>query len=125
MQRQHARTLALRRVDRHADADRGHHAQRAPAPSQRDGIIDRAAAGIQHDGGAMKFTPACEFLELVRAVGCHDADRADPAAAIRLAYDPVKMHRQFAFFERTGGGVRRGAEHDERAGQSDTKGGGA
>ena len=86
-----------------ADADRGQHTETAPAPSERDGVVDRTAAGIQHDGRAAEFASAREFVEILRAVRGDDADRADPAPAIRLARDPAEPHRQFAFFEGAAG----------------------
>jgi len=72
----------------------------------------------------MEFAPAREFVELMRAIRSDDADRADPAATIRLACDPVEVHRQFAFFEGARS-KRRTAEYGYGAGQSDAKGGGA
>jgi hypothetical protein len=46
--------------------------------------------------------PSCrprEFIEIPWTVGGHDADRADPAPAIRLA-SRLSSNWQFAFFER-------------------------
>ena len=107
-----------------ADADGGQRTEIAPAPSERDGVVDRTAAGIQHDGRAAEIASAREFVEILRAVRGHDADRADPAPAIRLAGDPAEPHRQFAFFEGSAG-MRRTAERRHDAGQCDAKGGGA
>src|SRR5258708_25768291 len=82
-----------------ADADSGQGPEAAPAPSERDGVVDRTAAGIQHDGGAAKLASVRKFIEIPGAVGGDDADRADPAPAIRLARDPAEFHRQFSFFQ--------------------------
>ena len=119
-----AGAIALRGVGLDADADRGQGTEIAPTPSKRDGVVDRAAAGIQHDGGAVEDASAREFIEILRAVGGHDADRADPAPAIRLARDPVELHRLFAFFEGDTG-LRRTAGYGDRAGHCETDGGGA
>ena len=99
-------------------------AEAAEASAERDGIVDRAAAGIQHDGRAAELASARELVELPRAVRGDDADGADPAPAIGLAGDPAELHRQFAFFEGAAG-VRRIAQRRDRAGQCDAKGGGA
>src|SRR4030081_1798927 len=71
----------------------------APRRAERDGAVDRPAAGIQHDGCAAELASARELFEILRAIRGHDADRADPAPAVRLARDPAKPHRHFAFFE--------------------------
>jgi len=42
---------------------------------------------------AAQLAPAREFIEIRRALRGHNADGADPAAAIRLARDPGKLHR--------------------------------
>src|SRR5205085_6793716 len=81
--------IAVARID--AAADRGHDAIVAPAPAERHCVIDRAAAGIQHDGGATKLTLACELVEFFRGVGGYDTDRADPAAAVRPTGDPAEL----------------------------------
>ena len=54
------------------------------APAERDEVVDRAAAGVQHDGRAAEVAPACE-IQIAGAIGGHNADRADPAPAIGLA----------------------------------------
>src|SRR4029077_5734676 len=64
-----------------------------------------------------------EVIEILRAIGCHDADRADPAAAIRLACHPGKPHRQLALFE-VAAGLRRATQCGDIAGQCDAEGGG-
>src|SRR6202022_2420987 len=119
-----AGTIALRCLGLHADADGGQRTEVAPAPSKRDGVVDRTAAGIQHDGRAAELASAREFVEIPGAVRGDNADGADPAPAIRLASDPGKAHRQFAFLERDAG-MRRTAERSEDAWQCDAKGGGA
>ena len=43
-------------------------AEAAEAPAERDGIVDRAAAGIQHDGRAAELASARELVEL--SAGC-------------------------------------------------------
>ena len=71
---------------------------------------------------------AREFLEILRAVRGHDADRADPARArapaIELARDPAEPHRHFAFFEGDAG-MRRSAERSGGARPYNAQGGGA
>ena len=59
-------------------------AELAPAPSELDGVVDGAAAGIQHNGDAGELASAREFVELFWAICGDDADGADPAPAIRL-----------------------------------------
>jgi hypothetical protein len=103
----------------HAGADGGQRPEIAPAPSKRDRVVDRTAAGIQHDGRAAELSAAREFIEISWSIGSYDADRADPAPAIRLASDPAELHRQFAFFEGNAG-MRRTAQHSH---QCDAKGG--
>src|SRR6202171_6140144 len=98
----------LRGIGLDAGADGGQHPEIAPAPSERDRVVDRTAAGIQHDGRAAELSAAREFIEIPWGIGGHDADGADPAPAIRLASDPAKLHRQFAFFE-ADAGMRRTA----------------
>ena len=58
---------------------------------------------------AAELAPTREFIEIPGLSDGHDADRADPAPAIRLAGDPTEAHRQFALFE-GGAGTRRTAE---------------
>ena len=70
----------------------------APAPSERDGVVDRAAVGIQHDGGSVKVAAAGEFVEILRGIAGDNSDRADPAPAIRLACHPGKLHRRLMRF---------------------------
>ena len=96
----------------------------APAPSERDGIVDRAAAGIQHDGRAAELTPACEFIEVTWTIRGDDADRADPTPTVRLARDPAEPHRHFAFFEGDAG-VRPTTVPGCHGRQCDAKGDGA
>jgi hypothetical protein len=44
----------LRGLRAHGGADRGQRAETAELAAERDGIVDRAAAGIQHDGGSRR-----------------------------------------------------------------------
>src|ERR1700741_411559 len=90
----HVGRNALRSVGLNADADGGQCPEIAPAPSERDRVVDRAAAGIQHDCRAAELSAAREFIEITRSIGRHDADRAAPASPIRLASDPAKLHWQ-------------------------------
>src|ERR1700682_5167018 len=90
---------ALRGIGLDAGADGGQRPEIAPAPSERDRVVDRTAAGIQHDGRAAELSAAREFIEIPWTIGGHDADRADPAPAIRLASDPAKPDWQFALCE--------------------------
>ena len=83
-----------------------------------------ASACIPRAGRAVELTPARELIEITWTIGGDDADRADPAAAIRLARDPAELHRQFAFFEGDAG-MCRTAQRSDDAGQCDAKGGGA
>ena len=112
----------MRGVGLNADADGGQHPEIAPAPSERDRVVDRTAAGIQHDGRAAELPAAREFIEIPWSIGGHDTDRADPAPAIRLARDPAELHRQFASFEGDAG-MRRTAQQGHQADQCDAKGG--
>ena len=114
--------IALRGAGLGADADGGQRPETAPPPPERDRVVDRTAAGIQHDGGAAELTAARELIEIPRAIRGHDADRADPAPAIRLACDPAEPHRQLAFFERDAG-MRRTTRCRHQAGQHDAQGG--
>src|SRR5258707_3181334 len=119
-----ARTIALRGRALDADADGRQRTEIAPAPPKRDGVVDRTAAGVQHDGGTAQLASARKVIEILGTVGGHHADRADPAPAIRLARDPAKAHRQFAFFKRDAG-MCRTAERGDNAGQWDAKAGSA
>jgi hypothetical protein len=119
-----ARVIALRGMGPDADADGGQRTEAAPAPSERNGVVDRTAAGIQHDGGATELASARELIEILGAIGGDNADGRDPAVAIRQARDPAEFHRQLAFFE-SHPGMRRAAERRDRAGQCDAQGGGA
>jgi hypothetical protein len=51
---------------------------------------------IQHDCRAAELPAPCEFIEIRWTIRSHDTDRADPALAIRLAWEPAELHRQFA-----------------------------
>jgi len=53
--RRHGRASALGSLGPDADADGCQRAEIAPAPAERDRIIDRAAAGIQYDGRSAKL----------------------------------------------------------------------
>jgi hypothetical protein len=72
------------------------HPETAEAATDRNRVVDRTAAGVQHDGRAPELSASRQFIEIPWSIGRHDADRADPAPAIRLASDPAKFHRQFA-----------------------------
>ena len=109
---------------KHAHPDGREHFERAEPPSERDRVVDRAAAGIQHDSFALELMIARESIEIAWGLGANDADCADPASAIRLASDPAELHRQLAFFE-GGAGIRRAAQHGHQAEQCDATGGGA
>src|SRR3954449_13334472 len=54
----HVGRSALRSVGLNADADGGQHPEIAPAPSERDRVVDRTAAGIQYDGRAAELPAA-------------------------------------------------------------------
>ena len=84
-------------------ADRRPKADRSPTPTERDGVIDRPTVGIQHDGRAAEIAVAGEFVEISRSAAGDDSDRADPAAAIRFASDPGKVHRKLMFLEHSTG----------------------
>src|SRR5207244_1787487 len=99
-------------------------AETAELAAERDGIVDRAAAGIQHDGCTGELAIPGEFLELPRTIRCDDAHGRNPAPAIRLASIPLEMHRLLALFE-SAPGMRRVAQRRDRAGQRETKGGDA
>src|SRR5450631_445596 len=86
-----------------AGADRRTKADRSPTPTERDCVIDRAAVGIQHDGRAAEIAVTGEFVEISRGVASDDSDRADPAAAIRFASDPGKVHRKLMLLEHSTG----------------------
>src|SRR5258708_6602658 len=107
-----------------ADADRGQGTEDAPAPAECNGVVDRTAAGIQYDGRAAEFASARKVVEILRAIRCYDADGADPAPAIRPAFDPAKSHRQFALFEGDAC-MRRSTKRRHDAWHNDAKGGGA
>ena len=79
-------------------ANRRAKAYLAPAPSERDGAVDRAAVGIQYDGGSVKVAAVGEFFEVLRGVAGDNSDRADPAPAVRLACYPCKLHRRITLF---------------------------
>jgi hypothetical protein len=113
--------IAMRCIGLSADADGGQHPEIAPAPSKRDRVVNGTAAGIQHDGRAAELSAAREFIEISWSICSYDADRAYPAAAIRLARDPAELHRQFAFSENDAG-MRRTGQHSH---QCDAKGGDA
>src|SRR5258708_40260010 len=86
-----------------ADADSGQGPEAAPAPSERDGVVDRTAAGIQHDGGAAKLASVRKFIEIPGAVGGDEADPAYPSPAIRLARHPAYFPPQLRVFGSTPG----------------------
>src|SRR4029453_7182392 len=91
-------------------------------PSERDRVVYRPTAGIQHDRFALELTIAREIIEIPWGLGGDDADCADPASAIRLASDPGEFHRQFALFD---AGMRRTAQRGHQPDQCDVSGGGA
>src|SRR6185437_10510643 len=78
----------------------------------------------QHDGCAAELAVPGEVVERLRTIGRDDADGRDPAPAVRLAPNPRELHRLLAFLEGSAG-VCRIAERRDRAGQCETKGGGA
>jgi hypothetical protein len=121
--RRHLGAFAARPVGKHAHPDGRRQPELPEPPSERDRVVDRAAAGIQHDSFARELTIAREIIEIPWGLGGDDADCADPASAIRPAIDPAELHRQFAFF---GGdaGIRRTAQHGHQAEQCDAPGGG-
>src|SRR4051812_7952738 len=105
----HVAGSARRSVGLSACADGGQHPKIAPAPSERDRVVHRTAARIQHDGRAGELPATREFIEIPWSILSHDTDRADPVPAIRLASDPAKLHRLVASFE--GNGSHRTAQH--------------
>ena len=105
------------------DADRGQKAEIAEAPAERDRVVDGTAAGVEHDGRAADLPPAGKIVEILRRVSGDDADRADPAAAVGLAGDPGKFHRQLALFERAAGAGRRTESRDGASQHNSTSGG--
>src|SRR6266403_4841607 len=118
------RAIALRGRGLDTGADGRQRTKIPPAPSKRNRVVDRTATGIQHDGHTAELTSAREIIEILGTVGGNNADRADPARAIRLPRDPATLHRHFAFFERDAG-MCRAAERGDRARQCDAKAGGA
>ena len=97
------RTIACRRFHDDTDANCCTNAECPPATPQRDGVVDRTAAGIQHDGRTFNVMFVGKIVESFWRVRGDDADCADPSAAVRLASHPVKPHRQLALFQaRTG-----------------------
>src|SRR5207245_4134175 len=105
------------------EADRGQKAEMAEAPSERDRVIDGTAAGVEHHGRAAELAGAGKLLEIPGRISGDDADRADPAAAVRLAGDPAELHWQLALFEGCTG-MSRGAGRSDSSGQRDAKCGG-
>src|SRR5215471_13521649 len=87
----------------HADADCGQQSEFTEALSERDRVVDRAAAGIQHDSRAAEFPTVRKILKILRAVRGDDADGADPASAARLTGHPVEFHRQLALLKDAAG----------------------
>jgi len=81
-------TLATCAGGKHAHPDGREHFERPESPSERDRVVDRAAAGIQHDSFALELMIAREIIEIAWRLGGDDADCADPASAIRLASVP-------------------------------------
>jgi len=106
-------------VGEHAHPDGRQHPELPEPPSERDRVVDRAAAGVQHNSFALDLMIAREIIEMPWGLGGDDADCADPASAIRLASDPAELHRQFASFEGNAG-TRRTAQHSY---QGDAKSG--
>jgi hypothetical protein len=102
-------------------ADRRIKPNLAPVPSERDGIIDRTAVGIQHDGRAAKVSAAGEFIEIFQGFAGDDSYRADPAPAIRFACNPSEVHRQFSIFEH-GNGVSGSTNRGHHAWQRHAEG---
>jgi len=104
-----------------------------PARRKLDLLVDRTLAFYDANGpfvvilggllAGCREAPG-EIIEILRRVRGHDADRADPAPTIRLAFDPAEPHRQFSLFERNAG-TRRTAERCHHARQCDTDGGDA
>src|SRR5579883_2682031 len=82
-----------------AGADGGHQAKATKAPAEKDGVVDRSSAGIQHHGRAAQIPPFGKFVEILRTVRRYDSDCADPTAAMRLTFYPAELHRQFTLFE--------------------------
>ena len=71
----------------------------AEAPAERDRVVDGTAAEVEHHGRAAELASAGKLLEIPGRISGDDADRADPAAAVRFAGDPAELHRQLALFE--------------------------
>ena len=67
------------------------------------------------------FAAAGEVVEIFWGVASDDSDRADPAAAIRFASDPGKVHRKLMLREH-GAGVSGSTNRGHQAWQSHTKG---
>ena len=62
--RRDAAVIALHAAGQDAGADGGQHAQCAEATAERDGVVHRAAAGIEHEGRAGEFPAAGKFVEI-------------------------------------------------------------
>src|SRR6185369_6870313 len=75
----HAGSLATCAVGKHAHPDGRDHFERPELPSERDRVVDRATAGIQHDSFALELMIAREIIEIAWGLGGDDADCADPA----------------------------------------------
>src|SRR5947209_3292756 len=64
----HPGAVALCGMAADADADGGQHVQVVEAAAERNGVVDRSAARIQHDSRATKLAPTREILEIFRTV---------------------------------------------------------
>ena len=106
----------------HGSANGRQRTQAAKAAPQRYGIVDRAAAGIQHDGCAAELAIPGELVERLGAIRRDDADGRDPALAVRLATNPRELHRLLAFLEGAAG-ICRIAQRRDCTGQCETEGG--
>ena len=66
--RHHLGTVALCGMAANTDADGGQHSQIVEVPAERDGVVDRSAARVQHDRRATKLAPTREIVEIFRTV---------------------------------------------------------
>ena len=119
-----AGTIALRGVGLNADADGCPCAEAAPASSERDGVIDRAAAGIQHDGRACSWRPRANSSKSFGLSAVTMPTALTQPRQLGWQATQLKPHRHFALFERDAG-LRRSAERRRQRRQCDAKGGGA
>lgn len=91
--RHHARAFALRGLLYDGDADGRQCAEAAEASSERDGIVDRAAAGIQHDGRAAELASRANSSNSC-GLSAVTMPTAKPTLRGGLAFDPSEVHQR-------------------------------